>query len=444
MLFNKKLDKKDKTKKGFTLVELLAVIVVITLISGVGIITYLKTINNSKSKATLLAINNIKEAAYLYSKEGTDEIEWVNSYGKDGKESGKYACVSVQQLINKGYFKDNFFDKEIYKNSKIKISKNTFIEVRMGTNNDNLKVVVNKNDNTEDKCIGSAINGNLFHLKLGNDSKSYTDTIKLNVSKKDTNKVVQKYTVSINDEKNSVEESFNGRNVTFKELNSSTLYKVKACMTTEDNNYYCDSFDIFTKDFIKPKFTIDSGWSKEKTININYDDANIFGKGSHYFTSEVNGKVEEGKIRKGTVYECDNNYLNCSSTVTNQIESDKKYELKGDEISFTTTDNIDKGVFKKLTAIIKDPAKNSDESFGTVNKIDRVPPTCQILNAPSGWVGKNFELKSLCSDSGSGCFKNSYVDKVSISNKQTITVSDKVGNTSTCSAYVWLYYTTYL
>ena len=115
----KKIKNIFKTKKGFTLVELLAVIVVIILISGVGIITYLKTINNSKSKATLLAINNIKEAAYLYSKEGTDEIEWVNSYDKKGKESGKYACVSVQQLINKGYFKDNFLDKEIYKNSNI-------------------------------------------------------------------------------------------------------------------------------------------------------------------------------------------------------------------------------------------------------------------------------------------------------------------------------------
>lgn len=197
MLFNKKLDKKDKTKKGFTLVELLAVIVVITLISSVGIITYLKTINNSKSKATLLAINNIKEAAYLYSKEGTDEIEWVNSYDKYGKESGKYACVSVQQLINKGYFKNNFLDKEIYKNSKI--DKNTFIEVSMGTNNDNLKVVVNKSDNTKDKCIGSAINGNLFHLRLGNDSKSYTDTIKLKVSSKDNDIIPKNYIVSIDD-----------------------------------------------------------------------------------------------------------------------------------------------------------------------------------------------------------------------------------------------------
>ena len=428
MLFNKKLDKKDKTKKGFTLVELLTVIVVITLISGIGIITYLKTINNSKSKATLLAINNIKEAAYLYSKEGTDEIEWVNSYDQYGKESGKYACVSVQQLINKGYFKDNFLDKEIYKNSNI--DKKTFIKVSMGTNNDNLKVVVNKSDNTKDKCIGSAINGDLFHLKLDK-LERYTDTIKLKVSSKDNDITPKNYIVSI-DGKQEEKQSISGE-VTFDNLTNSTLYKIKACMTTEDNNYYCDSFDISTKDFIKPKFTIDPRWSKEKTINITYNDKNIFGDGSHYFTSEVSGKVKSGNI-----YSCDKEYSTCNSTTTNEIVSDGYYKLgeSNKEISFTTTDNIDRGVSKKLTAIIKDPTKNSDESSGTVNKIDRVPPTCQILNAPSGWVGKNFELKSSCSDSGSGCFKNSYVAKVSTSNKQTITVSDKVGNTSTCSAYV--------
>ena len=55
MLFNKKLDKKDKTKKGFTLVELLAVIVVIIFLvlilkkpcmikQGILIIVYLMTI----------------------------------------------------------------------------------------------------------------------------------------------------------------------------------------------------------------------------------------------------------------------------------------------------------------------------------------------------------------------------------------------------------------
>ena len=431
MLFNKKLDKKDKTKKGFTLVELLAVIVVITLISGVGIITYLKTINNSKSKATLLAINNIKEAAYLYSKEGTDEIEWVNSYNQNGDKNGKYACVSVQQLINKGYFKDNFLDKEIYKNSKI--DKNTFIEVSMGTNNDNLKVVVNKNDNTKDKCIGSAINGNLFHLKLDK-LERYTDTIKLKVSSKDNDITPKNYIVSI-DDKQEEKQSISGE-VTFDNLTNSTLYKIKACMTTEDNNYYCDSFDIFTKDFIKPKFTIDPRWSKEKTINITYNDKNIFGDGSHYFTSEVSGKVESG-----SVYSCDNEYSTCNSTTTNEIVSGKKYELNGDEISFTTTDNIDRGVSKKLTAIIKDPTKNSDESSGTVNKIDNIAPICNASSSNSNWTNKAVTISSTCYDgNGSGCKKTIFIKKYDSEfvGNASIEVTDNAGNSSTCKAPVMI------
>lgn len=433
MLFNKKLDKKDKTKKGFTLVELLAVIVVIILISGVGIITYLKTINNSKSKATLLAINNIKEAAYLYSKEGTDEIEWVNSYGKDGKESGKYACVSVQQLINKGYFKDNFLDKEIYKNSKIK--KDTFIEVSMGTNNDNLKVVVNKNDNTKDKCIGSAINGDLFHLKLDK-LERYTDTIKLKVLSKDNDITPKNYIVSI-DGKQEEKQSISGE-VTFNKLKNSTLYKIKACMTTEDNNYYCDSFDIFTKDFIKPKFDIKSGWKKEKTIKIKYFDTNILGDGSHYFTSEVSGKVKSGEV-----YSCDKKYSTCNSTTTNEIVSDGYYKLgeSNKEISFTTTDNIDRGVSKKLTAIIKDPTNNSGENSGTVNKIDNIAPICNASSSNSNWTNKAVTISSTCYDgNGSGCEKTIFTKKINkdfVGNK-SINVIDKAGNQSTCKAPVMI------
>ena len=432
MLFNKKLDKKDKTKKGFTLVELLAVIVVITLISGVGIITYLKTINNSKSKATLLAINNVKEAAYLYSKEGTDEIEWVNSYDKYGKESGKYACVSVQQLINKGYFKDNFLDKEIYKNSKI--DKNTFIEVSMGTNNDNLKVVVNKSDNTKDKCIGSAINGNLFHLRLGNDSKSYTDTIKLKVSSKDNDIIPKNYIVSI-DDVSKKEESTTGE-VTFKKLTNSTSYKIKACMITEKDNYYCDYFSILTKDFIKPEFTIDSRWSKEKTININYYDTNILVNGSHYFTSEVSGEV-----KSGNVYSCNKENSTCNSTTTNEIVSGGYYKLSDDTVSFTTTDNIDKGVSKKLTAIIKDPAKNSGESFGKVDKIDNIAPICNASSSNSSWTNQAVTISSTCDDgNGSGCKKTIFTKKIDeeFVGNASIEVIDKAGNISTCKAPVMI------
>ena len=429
----KKIKNIFKGKKGFTLVELLAVIVVITLISSVGIITYLKTINNSKSKATLLAINNIKEAAYLYSKEGTDEIEWVNSYDENGKESGKYACVSVQQLINKGYFKDNFLDKEIYKNSKI--NKKTFIEVSMGTNNDNLKVVVNKNDDTEDKCIGSAINGNLFHLKLGNDSKSYTDTIKLNVSKKDTNKVVKNYTVSID---GGVEEESTTGKVIFTNLKNSTSHEIKACMIDQYNNYYCDYFAISTKDFIKPEFTIDpAGWRKEKTINIKYDDTNIWGKnGSHYFTSEVNGT-----INNGTVYRCNDDYSVCSSNSDGIVEFGKNYKLNGKEVSFTTTDNIENKVSKKLTAIITDPTNNSGENSGTVNKIDNIAPICNASSSNSSWTNQAVTISSTCDDgNGSGCKKTIFTKKIDeeFVGNASIEVIDKAGNISTCKAPVMI------
>ena len=429
----KKIKNIFKGKKGFTLVELLAVIVVITLISSVGIITYLKTINNSKSKATLLAINNIKEAAYLYSKEGTDEIEWVNSYDKEGKESGKYACVSVQQLINKGYFKDNFLDKEIYKNSKI--DKNTFIEVSMGTNNDNLKVVVNKSDNTKDKCIGSAINGNLFHLRLGNDSKSYTDTIKLKVSSKDNDIIPKNYIVSI-DDVSKKEESTTGE-VTFKKLTNSTSYKIKACMITEKGNYYCDYFSILTKDFIKPKFNIDSGWQKAKTININYDDTPIYGqKGSHYFTSEVSGEV-----KKGTVYRCNDDYSVCSSNSDGIVESDKNYKLNGKEVSFTTTDNIENKVSKKLTAIIEDPTNNSGENSGTVNKIDNIAPICNASSSNSSWTNQAVTISSTCEDgNGSGCKKTIFTKKINeeFVGNASIEVTDKAGNSSTCKTPVMI------
>lgn len=429
----KKIKNIFKGKKGFTLVELLAVIVVITLISSVGIITYLKTINNSKSKATLLAINNIKEAAYLYSKEGTDEIEWVNSYDKYGKESGKYACVSVQQLINKGYFKDNFFDKEIYKGSEI--TKNTFIEVSMGTNNDNLKVVVNKNYNTKDKCIGSAINGNLFHLRLENDSKSYTDTIKLKVSSKDNDIIPKNYIVSI-DDVSKKEESTTGE-VTFKKLTNSTSYKIKACMITEKGNYYCDYFSILTKDFIKPKFNIDSGWQKAKTININYDDTPIYGqKGSHYFTSEVSGEV-----KKGTVYRCNDDYSVCSSNSDGIVEFGKNYKLNGKEVSFTTTDNIENKVSKKLTAIIKDPTNNSGENSGTVNKIDNIAPICNASSSNSSWTNQAVTISSTCEDgNGSGCKKTIFTKKINeeFVGNASIEVTDKAGNQSTCKAPVMI------
>ena len=83
-------------KKGFTLVELLAVVVIISLIAGIGITIYLNAIKNSKEQATLLAIDSVKSAAELYSKENTGEIKWIYQYDSNGKEESQYICMTVQ------------------------------------------------------------------------------------------------------------------------------------------------------------------------------------------------------------------------------------------------------------------------------------------------------------------------------------------------------------
>jgi len=76
-------------KKGFTLVELLAVIIIIGVIASITIISVNKTINNSKNSLSKVQKKNIEEAAEAY-------------YIKEGMSAGT-SCVNVSNLVNNGY-----------------------------------------------------------------------------------------------------------------------------------------------------------------------------------------------------------------------------------------------------------------------------------------------------------------------------------------------------
>lgn len=109
---------KKKTSKWFSLVELLATILIISII--LGIVTYfaINTINTSKEKSNKITLNNIKSTTRIYIKENPDKIIWIS------KEEKLYSCVNIKTLINKGLLKKSITDnKNINPNDNVIITK---------------------------------------------------------------------------------------------------------------------------------------------------------------------------------------------------------------------------------------------------------------------------------------------------------------------------------
>lgn len=82
-------------KKGFTLVELLAVIILLGLLTFVVVPSVIGFIKEAKEKSYQQQLSNLKESAIRYVSDHTDVIDEIE---KDGKYS-----ISVNDLITNGY-----------------------------------------------------------------------------------------------------------------------------------------------------------------------------------------------------------------------------------------------------------------------------------------------------------------------------------------------------
>lgn len=92
-----------KNKKGFTLVELLGVIVILSMIVLVTVPALITTINNSEAKRVEEFDKTIQLAAESYFQINSDSFPQLNSTG------GK-AFVPVSTLIEEGYLKETTID----------------------------------------------------------------------------------------------------------------------------------------------------------------------------------------------------------------------------------------------------------------------------------------------------------------------------------------------
>ena len=98
-----------KNQKGFTLIEILATILIVCLVLGISGNYVMNIIHNSKDKSNVLALNNIKKTANTYVNEFPDDVVWNKTIND---QSITYSCVSIDTLVNKGYLTKNDIDQE--------------------------------------------------------------------------------------------------------------------------------------------------------------------------------------------------------------------------------------------------------------------------------------------------------------------------------------------
>ena len=98
-MFNK-IRKMIKNEKGFTLVELLAVIVILGIIVAIAIPAIGNVINKAEDDANDAEIGMIIDAARLY------EMQYEPEEGDDGTGGDGKLPVTVQELLNAGFLEE--------------------------------------------------------------------------------------------------------------------------------------------------------------------------------------------------------------------------------------------------------------------------------------------------------------------------------------------------
>ena len=137
-LFNNK-----GSNKGFTLIEIIISIVILALFFSVLVYVLLDTVKNSKEKSYEVTINNIENIANDYVFDKMTSSDWINGDSLDYQ----YQCVTVQKLIDAGYFKEDILDAKIQSDLFVKRENYVYLERETNTKNIIKSILLYDSDN---------------------------------------------------------------------------------------------------------------------------------------------------------------------------------------------------------------------------------------------------------------------------------------------------------
>lgn len=243
---------------------------------------------------------------------------------------------------------------------------------------------------------------------------------------------------------------------------------------------------VYLKELIENNYLDSMLQYNKKSYDLNYSYVQVRKVGSKYiYTAELCKKVEEGNCAEPVIpnnegnaniifnYKKQNNtdminisnthYTNTTGIIGISIEDNNyiaafMYSIYKNGKKVYMSDFIEPGNIKKTEdKIILDSQKYEDGKYnieitvynnqeGVTTKksekivIDRGAPTCGSFSTKGttgdkGWYKSNVELTVGCSDSVSGCMNTKYTSQITSEGSSigTIKISDKAGNSTTCS-----------
>ena len=323
-------------KKGFTLVELLGVIVIIALVVGGGVFGIIKLIDKSREDSTNISVESIKKAATTYGTEKNNNDDYWIEMTRKGYE-GKYFCVTVEELINKGLLPK---DKELG---------DTNIHTYVGIRKDNITLVngnpillkntpLNEENNslTEEQiiygvCTGNIINEEITKHPILSGGTSYTDEI-VNISFSDIegeNIKIKESTCSYGLTSSNLNQNgtISGNTCSFNNLKDNTPYYVRVCTSTEGGSIACS--DTIAKNTAKIK---NPSINLSDKVKITYDNSNIKGDSYYYFKSSINATSD---INVSSCTLNNDNTFKCNNDSVKNISSNTWYRSTNQTVNLT-------------------------------------------------------------------------------------------------------------
>lgn len=459
-------------KKGFTLVEILATIVILGILMGVAIVSISYILSRSKSSF----YENLEDQLILASK----------SYYGDHRtllpqNIGQERQVTVETLIKNNYLKRgdvvDYGKAECDTNSSyvsvIKSSKSDYIysvylkcpaysinhkeEIQTDLT---VKVTLTKVSPIEDSraTIDISVNGNelskigSYQYTIyknnqvvytsnnisGNNQEKITKTVKLKKYVPGVVKVVATaYDIygnvkSASDVTNFYDEGLPGCGSQSPSLDlKNNSQWINASSSTKSRKVTVKCINSKTK-CLSPSFS--------RTFSSDVDESyvTILGKNNEEVNCPVTVMIDTTKPTCGTKSHS-TTWTNSNRTVSVKC-NDATSGCKQSSYSKSYDDSNTKNkVVKTANINITDKAGNSNSCAMNVY-VDKQKPTCTVSGGSTSWTGGNRTVTVNCNDgNGSGCKVSSFNDTISTTTKtKTYTVEDRAGNTATCTANIYV------